>query len=54
MNSRLKTRSPPGIDFEMCSFHELLPEMLYARLFCGLRFFDKNHKMTREFPAMRG
>jgi hypothetical protein len=25
MNSCLKTQSPPGIDFEMCSFHELLP-----------------------------
>jgi hypothetical protein len=28
----------------------IVGEMLYARLFCGLRFFDKNHKMTGEFP----
>jgi hypothetical protein len=28
----------------------IVGEILYARLFCGLRFFDKNHKMTREFP----
>jgi hypothetical protein len=28
----------------------MVGEILYARLFCGLRFFDKNHKITREFP----
>ena len=28
----------------------IVGEILYARLFCGLRFFDKNHKLTREFP----
>ena len=28
----------------------IVGEILYARLFCGLRFFDKNHKITREFP----
>jgi hypothetical protein len=28
----------------------IVGEILYARLFCGLRFFDKNHKITREIP----
>jgi len=28
----------------------IVGEILYARLFCGLRFFDKNHKITKEFP----
>jgi hypothetical protein len=28
----------------------IVGKILYARLFCGLRFFNKNHKMTKEFP----
>jgi hypothetical protein len=28
----------------------IIEEILYARLFCGLRFFNKNHKITTEFP----
>jgi hypothetical protein len=28
----------------------IVGEILYARLFCGLRFFNKNRKMTTEFP----
>jgi len=28
----------------------IVGEILYARLFSGLRFFDKNRKITREFP----
>ena len=28
----------------------MVRDILYARLFCGLRFFNKSHKMTTEFP----
>jgi hypothetical protein len=49
-NAQTRTARVSGQSLAEQFTGSILGEIVYARLFCGLRFFDKNHRMTREFP----
>jgi hypothetical protein len=48
--TRVRTARASGQSLAEQFAGSIIEEILYARLFCGLRFFNKNHKITTEFP----